>query len=523
MTDVVAAAEVAKDELPKGQTAAAQAPHAGARWLFQLAMGLALVALADWLFYGHTVGISAALLLTALAAAAVLANPLHASKRDMLIACGVLVASVVPLIVNVSILSVLFGALGTACFALTITRTGADWTARCRDAAVLLLDGTWQPLADICHAGSAWANGDLTSQRLGRLMLWVMPLALGAIFLLLFVSANPVIEEWFTAFDFRRQAAHISLPRVGFWLLALSLVWPFVFMRAKSKLSEHAEAEVRAFAATAADMAPMPAARPPGLLFSEGAILRALILFNVLFAVQTVLDLTYLWGGVTLPHGMTYATYAHRGAYPLIVTTLLAAGFVLMTMRPGSEMERSPLFRPLVFLFVGQNVLLVISSILRLDLYVQVYALSYWRVAAFIWMLLVAAGLVLIIARIALGRSNSWLTLMNLGAVALALYACCFINFPALIADYNVTHSRDMKGSGIEVDFGYLIGLGPQAIPAIDRYLDGRKPTPEPWWQTGKRNGLAAMHRDRTQGWRAWSFRNWQLTQYLQHVARAGE
>jgi hypothetical protein len=234
---------------------------------------------------------------------------------------------------------------------------------------VLLLDGTWQPLADICHAGSAWANGDLTSQRLGRLMLWVMPLALGAIFLLLFVSANPVIEEWFTAFDFRRQAAHISLPRVGFWLLALSLVWPFVFMRAKSKLSEHAEAEVRAFAATAADMAPMPAARPPGLLFSEGAILRALILFNVLFAVQTVLDLTYLWGGVTLPHGMTYATYAHRGAYPLIVTTLLAAGFVLMTMRPGSEMERSPLFRPLVFLFVGQNVLLVISSILRLDLY----------------------------------------------------------------------------------------------------------------------------------------------------------
>jgi hypothetical protein len=111
MTDVVAAAEVAKDELPKGQTAEAQAPHAGARWLFQLAMGLALVALADWLFYGHTVGISAALLLTALAAAAVLANPLHASKRDMLIACGVLVASVVPLIVNVSILSVLFGAL----------------------------------------------------------------------------------------------------------------------------------------------------------------------------------------------------------------------------------------------------------------------------------------------------------------------------------------------------------------------------------------------------------------------------
>jgi hypothetical protein len=72
-------------------------------------------------------------------------------------------------------------------------------------------------------------------------------------------------------------------------------------MRAKSKLREHAEAEVRAFAATAADMASKPAAGPPGLLFSEGAILRALILFNVLFAVQTVLDLTYLWAASRCP------------------------------------------------------------------------------------------------------------------------------------------------------------------------------------------------------------------------------
>ena len=36
----------------------------------------------------------------------------------------------------------------------------------------------------------------------------------------------------------------------------------------------------------------------------------------------------------------------------------------------------------------------MISSILRLDLYVGIYSLTYWRVAAFIWMGLVAVGLV---------------------------------------------------------------------------------------------------------------------------------
>ena len=40
------------------------------------------------------------------------------------------------------------------------------------------------------------------------------------------------------------------------------------------------------------------------------------------------------------------------------------------------------------------------SSILRLDLYVATYLLTYWRVAAFIWMLIVAIGLVLIVVRI---------------------------------------------------------------------------------------------------------------------------
>ena len=65
--------------------------------------------------------------------------------------------------------------------------------------------------------------------------------------------------------------------------------------------------------------------------------------------VQTVLDAAYLWGGVALPDGMTYASYAHRGAYPLIVTALLAAGFVLAAMRPGSATSNDPLIRRLVY------------------------------------------------------------------------------------------------------------------------------------------------------------------------------
>ena len=101
---------------------------------------------------------------------------------------------------------------------------------------------------------------------------------------------------------------------------------------------------------------------------------------------------------------MSYADYAHRGAYPLIVTALLAAAFVLAAMRRNGPAEGSADPR-LVYLWIGQNVLLVVSSIFRLGLYVEVYSLTELRIAAGIWMGLVAVGLVLICLRIATRKS----------------------------------------------------------------------------------------------------------------------
>lgn len=216
-----------------------------------------------------------------------------------------------------------------------------------------------------------------------------------------------------------------------------------------------------------------------------------------------------------MPASITYASYAHRGAYPLILTALLAAGFVLVAMRPGGPAEQSRVIRPLVYLWVAQNVMLVISSILRLDLYVQTYLLTYWRIAALIWMLLVATGLVLIVARIALQRSNGWLIRINLIAILLTLYACSLTNFAAIVADYNVSHSHESSGKGVALDLDYLNSLGPQVLPAMDRTSKlllgySRYPT-----LVSYRDSLGDKFRRETASWRAWSFRSWRLKRYL--------
>jgi hypothetical protein len=211
--------------------------------------------------------------------------------------------------------------------------------------------------------------------------------------------------------------------------------------------------------------------RAESIVFGRGAILRSLGIFNAIFAVQTLLDLTYLWGGLALPEGMTYANYAHRGAYPLIVTAILAGAFVLAAMRKNGAGETSTLIRNLVYLWIAQNIWLVISSLLRLKLYVEEFHLSEMRVAAGVWMILVAIGLVLIIARIALDKSNKWLVMCNLAALSLTFWLAAVVDVRSFIAFYNVRHSYEVTGHGTRLDYYYMSELGPDAIPALDEYI----------------------------------------------------
>ncbi|MEW6638989.1 MAG: DUF4173 domain-containing protein [Pseudomonadota bacterium] len=472
-------------------------PHALPR---RLLLAAGLTAFADWLFYGHTIGLSFALFLAVLVGAALLARRPSLDRRHALGAAALLVAALLPLVETFNPVSLILGVLGTTIVVSWLTNPFFDGASGIfQGIRTLLVVGPFRLLPDLVR---------VKPQRLDirPLAAWIIPLLLGGIFLKLFAAANPLIEHWLQSIALSWLLSQISGPRLLFWAITLSLVWPFVAARWRRRWT-------------------LPITLPPldtivdtsrltaSGVFGPTAILQSLVLFNLLFAVQTVLDMVYLWGGAALPDGMTYAAYAHRGAYPLIVTALLAAGFILMaTYRPPARYGR--LIRGLVIAWTAQNVMLVISSMLRLDLYIQVYTLTYWRVAAFIWMLLVAIGLVLIVTRMALDLSNRWLILSNLTALALTLYASAFVNMPALIADYNVAHSREMAGSGPALDVTYLLSLGPQALPAIDRYLQSKGGAPATF-DLMRRDQLAAILQGESGSWRSWSLRGWRLQRRL--------
>lgn len=474
---------------------------------FKLLIAAVIVSVSDWLFYGHGLGISVAIFLLILAGAVAIANPVTANPRRIAWSGAILFFGLLPIVENLDLLSATIAIVATAFAATLLTNPFLDSIDDHIVAArKILLTGPFRFLSDLSNMQSG-------SLSFSHIVVWIVPLLLSTLFLVLFASANPLIENWLSLIDLRALLAALNGWRVLLWVAILLVTWRFISTHWQAKKAQ--DASVKETQASVVEA--------PNAIFGPAAILRSLVLFNLLFAVQTVLDIVYLWSGVALPAGMTYADYAHRSAYPLILTALLAATFVLAAMRPGGPTERVPVIRMLVFVFVAQNVMLVISSILRLDLYVQVYSLTYWRMAALVWMIVVAVGLMLIVARIALNRSNKWLVQANLASLTVILYICAFINLPLVIADYNVSHSKELSGKGVKLDFNYIQSLGPQALPAIDRYLRHPNRSDEAFRKEDglvssvdrRREALVSRHQAASANWRSWSLRGWRLQRYL--------
>jgi len=419
--------------------------------------------------------------------------------RYALNAGAIVIVAALPLIETPSLPGLAVTTLALAIAALLAARLLPSALGRL--PAVLMRYAVLAPfrlIGDGFSARSSGAGTELRRAVMRQAIGWLVPLLFLAIFLWLFLVANPVLDL---------AASQVSLGDFAFpepirlfgWAVLAAAMWALLRPRLLRRFKRRPAAE--------------PVTRTESLLFGRTAILRSLVIFNTLFALQTALDLTYLWGGVTLPDGMSHADYAHRGAFPLIVTALLAAVFVLAAMRPNGPGVHSKPIRVLVYAWIGQNILLCISAILRLDLYVEAYSLTELRVAAGIWMGLVAVGLLLILLRIALRQTSGWLIATNLISLAVTLYGCAWIDFSALIARFNVEHSREVSGEGMRLDLDYFYVLGPTVIPVLDDYTAriGRRSDVD----TLREQLVLDAHMQASKDWRGWSWRQQRLMAYL--------
>ncbi|QUJ76518.1 DUF4173 domain-containing protein [Sulfitobacter albidus] len=443
-----------------GAPAPQRAGRAREGWQLRCGLLVVLLALGDWLVWQAVPGLSLAVFALALVAAAV------AMWRRRVWVLGIGAVAALPLVEVVNPLTVMIAVMGVSgALVLLVGVPRADlWRAALR----LWPFGIAQGVVD---AGAAFeARGaDPAEVRIRRALLgWLMPLGLSGVFALLLIDANPVLLDWLSGLDRLRLPDGV---RVMFWAALVPLIWTVLNA---PRLRERLIARRRA---------PRMGPAREGLI-NPVSIARALVLFNALFAVQTLSDGVFLYAGIGLPEGMNHAEYAHRGAYPLVITALLAGLFGVLS---GPWVQARPVLRALLIVFVVQNVGLVLSALFRLDLYVDAYGLTRLRVAAAIWMGLVAGGLALMLWQIVARRGTGWL----MGRVAVmaagVLYAVAFLNTDGLIARHNLAQDRSQSAV-------YLCRLGEAVIPFIARepalcpYRPVEVKAPRDWREWGFRN-----------------------------------
>ena len=148
-----------------------------------------------------------------------------------------------------------------------------------------------------------------------------------------------------------------------------------------------------------------------------------------------------------------------------------------------------------MLVWLGLNVALTLSSMYRLQVYVEADGLTYLRIRAGIWMVLVAVWLGLIAWQTVKERANGWLVGRSLALGLGTLYLGCFVNFAEVIARHNFERANVTDWS-----FCQLTQTSKTALKRTDGaarcQYDGYLPAIE--------------------NWRDWDFRTWRVLRYIE-------
>ncbi len=324
----------------------------------------------------------------------------------------------------------------------------------------------------------------------------LLPVAAVVMFGALLMQANPIIEALIYQISWGNPSHFLASWGLPVSVATFGLIWSVLRMRFKPE--DHI----------------IP---PPLKIWAEGFLANStvtitLLLLNGMFFIENAFDYKYVWLGQALPHGMNYAEYVHRGAYALIATAILAGALVTFILQPGAAAEKSRILRWLVYAWVIQNLMLVFSSALRTLAYIDAYAMTQWRLAGLVWMGVVAAGLTWIILRIVLKRGHLWLVNANLHSTFVLLLICGFIDFNGIVADWNVERALKAPIVHESIDVGYLLELGPSALPALQILKGQNQVSAIQLYQT---NHLKLMLNNKQANWQSWTLRGTWLQNML--------
>lgn len=200
----------------------------------------------------------------------------------------------------------------------------------------------------------------------------------------------------------------------------------------------------------------------------------ALLLFivlNILLLVLNAFDIQYLFLKGELPASITYADYVHRGVGAVILSILLAIGVISYYFRGLINFDaKSKFIKTLTYLWIMQNIILVVMTVFKNQLYIDAYSLTFKRIGVYYYLAFAIVGLLLTLYKIYYRKDTWFLFRSNSFVIYVVLILSCAFDWNTIVTRYNLENSK-------EVDYCYLNTLGFQNYPLLweSKYYDSKQ------------------------------------------------
>jgi len=290
---------------------------------------------------------------------------------------------------------------------------------------------------------------NVDNQGTPKALAYLLAALIVTIFVLLYVSANPVLQSYVEDLNFEYLNVQM-LQNIVWYLLAfygLIVLYPsdVLIKRSQKDLSLKAE-----------DYKPEAQGE-----FRTG-ITSLWVLSAILLLVNGV-DIFVLLSG-HLPEGLSYAEFVHQGFYTLLFSIVLAILLILFFFRGAlnfhPQLEK---LRKAARMWLFQNLALTAITGAKLFMYIGAYGLSYLRITVLLCLLCVSIGLLLSFKKIQEHFKNT----RFFNQMALYAYFAAFffalMPYDLIITRYNLAYVKNP-------DLNYLVHLPQPDHQSIYQY-----------------------------------------------------
>jgi hypothetical protein len=280
------------------------------------------------------------------------------------------------------------------------------------------------------------------------IIILILPILISAVFMVLYVNANEAFNKLtFQFFDWVYKYLKaiidlISLTKFFFLLFGFG-IGASLLVRFKDRLLENVETKFPD------DIQPKTGSSFWGnnsILAGENYYRMAIISFimvNILLLIVNILDVVHVWFNFEPASAVELRKFVHEGTFILIFSVFVAIGVVLFFFFGNLNFyKNNRALKTLAYIWIGQNMIMVVSVLIRNMYYVQSFGLAYLRLGVFFFLIATIVALILLMIKVELRKSVIYyLRTISITAYCVLLFVALF-NWDTLIAMYNLNYNR---------------------------------------------------------------------------------